>query len=116
MSGNNAPRATGLRSLIKNKVWILFRKHGYTIDRIVPKELPQEMEATIRAAEPYTATSTERLMCLIDSINYIERYNIPGDVVECGVFRGGSIMAAALTLLSLNSVNRDLYLFDTFEG
>lgn len=95
---------------------MLLKRYGYTINRIVPQELPQEMEPTIRAAMPYTATSIERITCLIESVNYIERYRIPGDIVECGVFRGGSVMAAALTLLDLKSVDRHLYLFDTFEG
>jgi O-methyltransferase len=36
--------------------------------------------------------------------------------VECGVWRGGSMMAVALTLLRLGVTNRDLYLFDTFAG
>ena len=36
--------------------------------------------------------------------------------MECGVWKGGSMMAAALTLLDLKRQDRDLYLFDTFEG
>src|SRR5262249_33819776 len=35
---------------------------------------------------------------------------------ECGVWRGGSMMAVARTLLEANAPNRDLYLFDTYEG
>jgi hypothetical protein len=60
-------------------------------------------------------TSVERLIALIDACRYIARYEIPGDVVECGVWRGGSMMAAALTLREVDSV-RGLHLFDTFEG
>ena len=41
---------------------------------------------------------------------------MPGAVVECGVWKGGSMMAAALTLLRLGDTERDLYLYDTFEG
>ena len=44
------------------------------------------------------------------------RAGIEGDIVECGVWRGGSMMAAALTLLRLGDTDRDLYLFDTFAG
>jgi hypothetical protein len=42
--------------------------------------------------------------------------DIPGALVECGVWRGGSMMAAALALLQMNRTDRALYLFDTFEG
>jgi hypothetical protein len=41
---------------------------------------------------------------------------IEGDIVECGVWRGGSMMLAALKLIELKNTERNLYLFDTFEG
>jgi O-methyltransferase len=37
-------------------------------------------------------------------------------VVECGVWRGGSMQAAARALLASGDSSRDLYLFDTYEG
>jgi hypothetical protein len=61
-------------------------------------------------------TSPERLFSLIEAIRYLSRARIPGSFVECGVWRGGSMMAAALTLLENSDSQRDLYLFDTFEG
>jgi hypothetical protein len=80
-----------------------------------PDFTPHHVEI-IKEVLPYTLTSQERLFGLIEAVHYITRLKIPGSVVECGVWRGGSMMAAALTLLHLNSANRDLYLFDTFEG
>jgi hypothetical protein len=41
---------------------------------------------------------------------------IPGAIVERGVWRGGSVLAVARTLLELGATDRELYLFDTFEG
>jgi hypothetical protein len=61
-------------------------------------------------------TSTDRLAGLIDSVQYVVRRNIPGALVECGVWRGGSVLAMVLTLLQLGVQDRDVYLFDTFEG
>jgi len=46
----------------------------------------------------------------------IVRHHIPGAIVECGVWRGGSMMAVALTLLELQAATRPLYLYDTFDG
>lgn len=63
-----------------------------------------------------TMTSVERLFDLYKSVQYLVRAGIPGAIVECGVWRGGSMMLAANTLLSLKSADRDLYLYDTFEG
>jgi hypothetical protein len=62
-----------------------------------------------------TMTSMLRIDALRNSVEHVERNSIPGAVVECGVWRGGSIMAAALTLLKLGAT-RPLWLYDTFEG
>jgi hypothetical protein len=79
-----------------------------------------DMEASFRElakqVRPYTMTSFERMYALFKAVEYIESANIPGDIVECGVWRGGSMMMTALTLLALGSTSRNLYLFDTFEG
>ena len=61
-------------------------------------------------------TTPERLYALIKAVNYVVDAGVQGSIVECGVWRGGSMMAAALTLLRLGRTNMDLYLFDTFEG
>jgi O-methyltransferase len=61
-------------------------------------------------------TSPERIAALCDGIEYVTENGLDGDVVECGVWRGGSMMAAALTLLRLGDTSRDLYLYDTFAG
>jgi hypothetical protein len=61
-------------------------------------------------------TPNERIHALIEAVRYILTNDIPGDFVECGVWRGGSMMTIALTLLSEQVSERELYLFDTFEG
>jgi O-methyltransferase len=66
--------------------------------------------------KPYTMTSVERVVVLCQSIAYLEKNRIPGAIVECGVWKGGSMMAAALSLLALQSTQRQLYLCDTFDG
>ena len=79
---------------------------------------PEEVEdsETIQFVRPYTMTSPERIRALCSAVRYIEKAGIEGAVVECGVWRGGSMMAVARTLSNLGAANRDLYLFDTFEG
>jgi hypothetical protein len=61
-------------------------------------------------------TSAERVIHLARAVEYIVRNGIRGAFVECGVWRGGSMMAIAYTLTRLGVCDRDLYLFDTFEG
>ena len=64
----------------------------------------------------YTLTSMERCYSLYKAIQYITKGDILGDIVECGVWRGGSAMLAALTLIQNNQIHRKIYLYDTYEG
>ena len=64
----------------------------------------------------YTLTSMERCYSLYKAIQYITKGNILGDIVECGVWRGGSAMLAALTLIKNQQTHRKIYLYDTYEG
>jgi hypothetical protein len=81
-----------------------------------PLDFTPEEIATLQAVRPHTMTSPERVISLIRAVEHITRQAIPGDIVECGVWRGGSMMAAARTLLRLGDTARTLHLFDTFEG
>jgi hypothetical protein len=81
-----------------------------------PFDFTESHVNTVKAVRPYTMTSNERIFSVIEAAKYISLNKIEGAVVECGVWRGGSTMAAAKTLLELNDTERELYLFDTFEG
>ena len=70
----------------------------------------------INKVKPYTMTSNERLFGLIEAVKYVIKHDIKGDFVECGVWKGGSMMTIAETLLQLGITDRQLYLYDTFEG
>ena len=70
----------------------------------------------IRAARPYTMTSVEKQYALYLATRHVVKYGIPGAIVECGVWRGGSMHVVARTLLAIGDTSRELYLFDTFDG
>ncbi|WP_434416116.1 TylF/MycF/NovP-related O-methyltransferase [Nannocystis pusilla] len=67
-------------------------------------------------ARPYTMTSTERMYALYQAVRHVHRAGIGGAFVECGVWKGGSAMVAALTFQELGDRERDLFLYDTYEG
>ena len=69
-----------------------------------------------RRVRPFTMTTTSRVYALCLAVDHIQRAAIPGAIVECGVWRGGSAMAAALTLLRTGDTSRPIVLFDTFVG
>ena len=79
-------------------------------------ETPALDRHIIDRVRPYTMTSDERLQALIDAVRYCVRRDIPGDFAECGVWRGGSVLAMLLTLQEEGVTDRDVHLFDTFEG
>ena len=64
----------------------------------------------------FTQTTQWSMHALYYSVRYLHRYAIPGAIVECGVWRGGSAMLCALTLAELGDTSRDIYLFDTYKG
>ena len=70
----------------------------------------------VEQALPYTMTSVARLHAIVQSVRYLVRRDVPGDFAECGVWRGGSVLAMILTLQDLGAPPRDLHLYDTFEG
>jgi O-methyltransferase len=79
-------------------------------------DVPLQSINTYKKVQPYTMTSAERIFSLCDAVKYIYDQKIEGDIVECGVWKGGSMMAIAETLINLGDTSRYLYLFDTFEG
>ena len=108
--------------MIKTVIHKSLRMFGLDLIRFPPSERSlfpdfyEEEEEIIRAVRPWTMTSVERIYALIQAVRYVSDHDIPGAIVECGVWRGGSMAAVARTLLQRKNVSRDLYLFDTFEG
>ena len=82
----------------------------------LPKDFDRDAKQIIRAVRPWTMTAPDKLFALIEAVRYVSRYGIEGDIVECGVWRGGSMQAAARTLAAASDTSRDLYLFDTYKG
>jgi O-methyltransferase len=64
----------------------------------------------------FTCLGVERFYNIFKSIEYISKTNLSGDLAECGVFLGGSILAAGHFAEYFGLKNRKFYLFDTFQG
>lgn len=101
---------------VKRTVSSALSKRGLSLEREFSADLSSEKIDTIRAVRPYTMTTVARIEAVCAATEYIIKNDIPGAFVESGVWMGGSSMAAALTLVKLGVSDRDLYLYDTFEG
>jgi hypothetical protein len=93
---------------------IPFKK--YSRKDIIPSDMEKDFVEIYEKCKEYTLTSLQRLYCLYNATLFISKHHIPGDIVECGVWKGGSMMLSALTLLKLKDTERKIYLYDTYEG
>lgn len=59
--------------------------------------------------------SVARLWGCISAVKYVVENELQGDIVECGVWRGGCALAMASTLDLMKS-DKKLFLYDTFSG
>ena len=100
------------------------------IDKLTKKSKTQKIQITDIAVEleevdvelirlildkKYTMTSPQRLINTLKSCQYVIENNVPGDFVECGVFRGFKSFFL-LSYLEDKLSDRSYFLFDTFEG
>lgn len=61
-----------------------------------------------------TLTSIERQYALFNAVTYVVENGIPGDIVECGVYKGGSMFLVGLRLKQLKA-DRKIWMYDRFE-
>ena len=89
---------------------------GYMKLRIDDIEKDADFMKLYLNIKDYTMVEIERCYALYTAVKYILKNNIPGDFVECGVWKGGSSMLIALMLKKGNILDRKIYMYDTFTG
>ncbi len=96
----------------------VLKRDGWGV--IPPSQYLTDMEEDFlgiwERVQDYTMISVERGYSLYKSVEYVVSGGIPGDFVECGVWKGGACMLMALTLENLQEKNRKIYMYDTFSG
>ncbi len=112
-----APIKQTINGKVLRFLMINLQKRGYNVvgEKAIPPDYDKASIDLYHRVQPYTLTSHERVFALRQAVTYVVESETPGAIVECGVWRGGSMLAIALTLLELGRTDRDLYLFDTFE-
>lgn len=104
--------------MLKSMVLKGLRAAGYELQQkeLLLQSLTSEDREIIRAVSDKSMIGDAGLIANLDAVAYVVANRIAGAVVECGVWRGGSIMAMAMKLIALGDTSRNVYLFDTFEG
>ncbi len=107
---------------MKQQIKKLLARLGWELSHVASRDaqtladLSAADRAIVQRVAPYTLTGLDRRASLIGAVDHIVRHRIAGDIVECGVWRGGSMMAVALALMARGDTARHLYLYDTYEG
>lgn len=76
------------------------------------------MEAALRTVSQMHATMVTypKLRNAWQNVIQVNKERIEGDIVEAGVFRGGTSMLMSLADLNQDNMNRTIWLYDTFNG
>jgi len=88
----------------------------YTKEQVIPYDIDKEFLEIYEKSKDFTMTTIERMFSLYKAVDYIIKNEIPGDIVECGVWKGGSMMLCALAFMKMNDTRRKIYLYDTYQG
>lgn len=113
-------RTVGCRERAASLMDRLAARFGYRLvearDYPYVEDMPPEFRVIDRRVRAFTQTSVQRRAALYESLQHVFRHRIPGDFVECGVWRGGSAMLAAFALRHAGHSDRKIYLYDTYAG
>lgn len=109
------------RFRLKSTVQWVANRLGYRIVRLRDREdiqydMDEEFRGIYETARAFTQTKMSNMYALYAAVRYVVESGVPGDIVECGVWRGGSSMVVALTLLTMGDTTRRLWLYDTYAG
>jgi hypothetical protein len=82
-------------------------------ERIV--EMTAEEQNILAVASRYSMTGQLRQWSLLQAMEHVARKGIEGDIVECGVWKGGNLILCGLMAKKLH-LSKRIWGFDTFEG
>jgi O-methyltransferase len=106
---------------LRKLVDFVLKPFGVRIERIRTDfsfHIPEikEFEAEIiSVGARYSMTTLERQWALVQALEHVHREGVAGDIVECGVWRGGNLIIAAL-MRERFGLSAQIWGYDTFEG
>ncbi len=98
------------KTVLEGDGWGLIPPSQYLTD------MEEEFLEIWERVREYTMISVERGYALYKGVQYVVGKDVPGDFVECGVWKGGACMLMALTLEKHGDGGRRIYMYDTYAG
>jgi hypothetical protein len=89
-------------------------KQEREIANSVPEATAEENDVLAIAAR-YSMSGKPRLWSLLQSMRHVAHSGIDGDIVECGVWKGGNLVLCGLMAKKLG-IEKHIWGYDTFEG
>jgi O-methyltransferase len=101
---------------IARRVLRLLAKRNFRVVRAVPFD---EQKRNLGVDIPYSADTMigmRRLTHLQHCVEAVLAQDIPGDLVECGVWRGGACILMRAVLAAYGDEERSVWVADSFQG
>jgi hypothetical protein len=94
----------------------LLNKAGYKITKPAPMDPNKRLNGLDWPLTAHTMVGLKRLDNIQKCIESVLSNNIPGDVIECGVWRGGASIFMRAVLKAYDVKDRVVYVADSFQG
>lgn len=94
----------------------LLRKRNFTICKMQLVEEEMRINGYDYPARAVTMVGMNRLNNIQDCISKILEDNVPGDVIEAGVWRGGAVIFMKALLDEAGAKDRRVFVADSFNG
>lgn len=108
------------RGSLKGAMWqpirAFLRRKGYTLVRPLPFDPEARAEGRDRPAAAETMVGLRRLDNVQHCIRDVLSRGVPGDLIECGVWRGGVAIFMRACLLAYGDSTRTVWVADSFRG
>lgn len=108
-----------MQKLIKKLINFILKPFNLRINSINNQydiDYSEEFIQIYDQCKDYSITTIEQMNALYEAVKYVSSNRIEGEIVECGVWKGGSCMLIAKVLNILDEKKRKIILYDTFEG
>lgn len=89
---------------------------GVEIDRVKPFDSRFRYEGRDQPHDAETMIGIMRLDNIQECVTAVVKEGVPGDLLEAGVWRGGSVIFMRAVLEALGDVSRSVWVADSFEG
>lgn len=100
---------------MKTHVKSILKRFGLTVKRDFQPDLEKEFFDLQKKIAPYTMTALESQIAMYRAVQYICSNDVEGDLVECGVWKGGASMLMSAVLKKEGS-DKTIWMYDTYEG